>query len=221
LAGTARDGRDERGNAFERPVSLLAVTMFIVSALHARSIAMRSVPWSHNSSQDTLAIDARDHRDLDEAGQRHTGRALEMEINKKYVNKVRRHRFVRQRCLGRASEQVFPELGLCICLFSILDSSEGVITFGDGRVHYKGASRCRLLFATPIRTTHSLVPARRLQAWFRRGPRRPRRQDDGQGHHRCEAWETDATTKPTRRAVSLGFFDNVWIPRERFPVSTR
>lgn len=46
--------------------------------------------------------------------------AIEYEINKKYANRV------------------LHDVGLCICLFDILDASEGKVRFGDGCLWHKG-----------------------------------------------------------------------------------
>ena len=50
--------------------------------------------------------------------------ALIAEINKKYANRV------------------LHDLGLCVCLFDLVQAGEGKVRYGDGCLWYKGAFVC-------------------------------------------------------------------------------
>lgn len=52
-----------------------------------------------------------------------TEQALISEINKKYANRV------------------MHEIGLCICVFDLVEAGEGKVRYGDGFLWYKGTSR--------------------------------------------------------------------------------
>lgn len=88
---------------------------------------------------------------------------MKEEINRRYANKVsrrslllppgcasaRRHtrgaggansvsRSLRHALTTSVTLQVIPDAGLCVCLFDILESSEGAVLYGDGCFYYKG-----------------------------------------------------------------------------------
>lgn len=83
--------------------------------------------------QDTIKIEAHNFgkdREL----------ALKDELNRKYANKVRLS-LCRLRCnelKAGVGAQVLPNVGLCISLFDIEESSEGIVLYGDGCVYHKG-----------------------------------------------------------------------------------
>jgi hypothetical protein len=66
-----------------------------------------------------------------------TEQALISEINKKYANRV------------------MHEIGLCICVFDLVEAGEGKVRYGDGFLWYKGTS-CYEDLHTGISPIHSL-----------------------------------------------------------------
>ncbi|KAL7005261.1 DNA-directed RNA polymerase III complex subunit Rpc25 [Cystobasidiomycetes sp. EMM_F5] len=91
--------------------------------------------------------------------------ALKDELNKKYANKV------------------LPQVGLCVALFDIEESSEGIILYGDGCVYHKVIFRI-IVFKPFIDEVVLGKVARSSKEGIR---------------------------------VTLGFFDDCWIPDYRLP----
>ena len=68
-----------------------------------------------------------------------TEQALISEINKKYANRV------------------LHDVGLCICVFDLVEVGEGKVRYGDGFLWYKGTWYCEQVHAdiSPIRGSQS------------------------------------------------------------------
>lgn len=72
--------------------------------------------------------------------------AIEDNINSKYANRVRLSLSPSYICLSYLtdSSQVVQKIGLCICLWDILWTSEGLIGQGDGMVNVNGTNHAEL-----------------------------------------------------------------------------
>jgi DNA-directed RNA polymerase III subunit RPC8 len=126
--------------------------------------------------------------------------AIEDSIHRKYANKV------------------LQEVGLCICIYDILKSSEGLIGQGDGLININGtdladSSRLPSLIDFGI-VVFRLIVFRPFKGEVMRGIV-TRLDETGVRGLKRSKHASGPLVRSLPGAVGIDFFNDIWIPRDR------
>lgn len=109
---------------------------------------------------------------------------------------------------SKYSNRVIPDVGLCVCLFDVLEASEGRVKWGDGGLWHK----CKFRLAV-FRPFVGEVLVGRVMSSDESGIRGEQRDD--RVYALLEADMTGIVRPPF--PVSMGFFDDIHIPLHLLP----
>lgn len=146
--------------------------------------------------------------------------AIEDNINTKYANRVR-HDSICHTLRFLTIPQVVQKIGLCICLWDILWTSEGLIGQGDGLVNVNGTHSRSILAASCTDTLCSRVPHGGIPAIQGRGHCSTHRGSvsggDTSSVHLFHLSVFCLTSANYVLTVATDFFDDIFVPWTELP----